>query len=130
VSRDRDGAKLVLNKLVGQFPRLSLIWADGGYAGQLVEWVRNLSGWLLEIIKRPNDVLCFEVLPHRWIVEWTFAWLGRYRRLSKDYEALPETSEAFVYRGDDLSYAASTQAYLTYLLTHPLRDSPPDEGTG
>ena len=95
--QDRDGAKLVLSKLVGQFPRLRLVWADGGYAGQLVEWVRALGGWLLEIVKRSDDVRGFEVLPNRWIVERTFAWLGRYRRLSKDYEALPETSEAFIY---------------------------------
>ena len=95
--QDRDGAKLVLSKLVGQFPRLRLIWADGGYAGQLIGWAQALGGWLLEIVKRSDDVHGFEVLPHRWIVERTFAWLGRYRRLSKDYEALPETSEAFIY---------------------------------
>ena len=95
--QDRDGAKLVLSKLVGQFPRLRLIWADGGYAGQLIGWAQALGGWLLEIVKRSDDVRGFEVLPHRWIVERTFAWLGRYRRLSKDYEALPETSEAFIY---------------------------------
>ena len=95
--QDRDGAKLVLSKLVGQFPRLRLVWSDGGYAGQLVEWVRALGGWLLEIVKRSDDVRGFEVLPHRWIVGRTFAWLGRYRRLSKDYEALPESSEAFIY---------------------------------
>ena len=95
--QDRDGAKLVLNKLVGQFPRLRLIWADGGYAGQLIGWAQALGGWLLEIVKRSDDVRGFEVLPHRWIVGRTFAWLGRYRRLSKDYEALPESSEAFIY---------------------------------
>ncbi len=95
--QDRDGAKLVLSKLVGQFPRLQLIWADGGYAGQLIGWAQALGGWLLEIVKRSDHVHGFEVLPHRWIVERTFAWLGRYRRLSKDYEALPETSEAFIY---------------------------------
>jgi putative transposase len=94
--QDRDGAKLVLAKLVGRFPRLKLIWADGGYAGQLVEWVRTLGGWLLEIVKRPPDSHQFQVLPRRWVVERTFAWLGRCRRLSKDYEELPQTSEAWV----------------------------------
>jgi putative transposase len=94
--QDRDGAKLVLAKLVGRFPRLKLIWADGGYAGQLVEWVRTLSGWLLEIVKRPLDSHQFQVLPRRWVVERTFAWLGRCRRLSKDYEELAQTSEAWV----------------------------------
>ena len=94
--QDRDGAKLVLAKLVGRFPRLKLIWADGGYAGQLVEWAYAFGGWLLEIVKRPPDSHHFEVLPRRWVVERTFGWLGRCRRLSKDYEALPQTSEAGV----------------------------------
>lgn len=94
--QDRDGAKLVLQKLTGRFPRLKLIWADGGYAGELIEWARQLGGWLLEIVKRPAQHQ-FVVLPRRWVVERTLAWLGRYRRLSKDYEARPETSEAFIY---------------------------------
>lgn len=93
--QDRDGAKLVLAKLVGHFPRLRLIWADGGYAGALVEWTRELGGWVLEIVRR-YELHRFEVLPHRWVVERTLAWLGRYRRLSKDYEALPATSETFI----------------------------------
>ena len=95
--QDRDGAKLVLAKLVGRFPRLKLIWADGGYAGQLVEWARTFGGWFLEIVKRPPDSHSFEVLPRRWVVERTFGWLGRCRRLSKDYEALPQTSEAWIH---------------------------------
>ena len=95
--QDRDGAKLVLEKAKGQFPRLKLIWADGDYAGQLVDWVLEVCHWVLEIVKRNAEVKGFEVLPHRWIVERTLAWLGRYRRLSKDYEALPETSEAWIY---------------------------------
>ena len=94
--QDRDGAKLVLAKLVGRFPRLKLIWADGGYAGALIEWTRELGGWVLEIVRR-CELHRFEVLPHRWVVERTLAWLGRYRRLSKDYEALPATSETFIY---------------------------------
>jgi putative transposase len=95
--QDRDGAKLVLAKLVGAFGRLRLIWADGGYAGQLVGWVKELAGWTLEIVKRSDDARGFQVLPKRWIVERTFGWLGRYRRLSKDYEELPAVSEGFVY---------------------------------
>lgn len=95
--QDRDGAKLVLAKLLGRFPRLKLIWADGGYTGELVEWVRALGNWLLDIVKRPKDARGFVLLPRRWVVERTFAWLGRCRRLSKDYEALPETSEAMVH---------------------------------
>jgi putative transposase len=95
--QDREGAKLVLAKLVGRYPRLQLIWADGGYAGALVEWPKALGRWLLEIVKKPADQAGFAVLPKRWIVERTFAWLGRSRRLSKDYEGLSETSEAWVH---------------------------------
>ncbi len=95
--QDRDGARLVVSKLKDRFPRLKLIWADGGYAGQLVDWVKQLGNWVLEVVKRSDDVKGFVVLPHRWVVERTFAWLGKYRRLSKDYEALPETSESLIY---------------------------------
>jgi len=94
--QDRDGAKLVLAKLVGQFPRLQLLWADGGYAGKLIDWVQEHCGWVMEIVKRGDDATGFQVLPKRWIVERTFAWLGRYRRLSKDYEATTESGEAWV----------------------------------
>lgn len=94
--QDRDGAKLVIDRLLGKFPRLRLIWADAGYAGKLVEWVMAVSGWVLEIVKRPRNSQRFEVLPRRWVVERTLAWLGRCRRLSKDYEALAATTEAWV----------------------------------
>ena len=96
--QDRDGAKLVLEKLKGRCPRLELIWADGGYAGKLVDWARGFAGWVIEIVKRPGQKR-FVVLPRRWVVERTFAWLGRYRRLSKDYEGLCETSEALIHLG-------------------------------
>ena len=95
--QDRDGAKLALTKLVGLFPRLKLIWADGGYAGQLIDWVKNLGGWMLEIVKRSDSLKGFVVLPKRWIVERTFGWLGRYRRLSKDYEEQTASSEAMIH---------------------------------
>jgi len=95
-TQDRDGAKLVLAELVGRFPRLAKIWADGGYAGALVAWTKDCGGWLLEIVRRSDDAVGFTVLPKRWIVERTFAWLGRSRRLSKDYEGLPATSEAWI----------------------------------
>jgi len=61
--RERDGAKLVLARVVGRFPRLLLIWADGGYAGKLVEWVRESCNWTLQIVKRCDDVSGFVVLP-------------------------------------------------------------------
>ena len=95
--QDRDGANLVLSKMVGRFPRLKVIWADGAYAGKLVAWAWVTGGWLLSVARRRPDSHSFEVLPRRWVVERTLAWLGRCRRLSKDYEALPETSEAWVY---------------------------------
>jgi len=94
--QDRDGAKLVMARLGDRFPRLKLMWADGGYAGKLVEWVAVVFVWTLEIVKRCDDVAGFVVLPKRWIVERTFGWLGRYRRHSKDYEYLPESSEAMI----------------------------------
>ena len=95
--QDRDGAKLVLAKLLGRFPRLRLIWVDGGYAGKLIEWALAFGGWALEVVKRPEGSTGFAVLSRRWVVERTFAWLGRCRRLSKDYEALPETGEAWIH---------------------------------
>jgi putative transposase len=79
------------------FKRLQLIWADGGYSGQLVDWVQRMCGWTLEIVKRSDDRSGFQVLPRRWVVERTFGWLNRWRRLSKDYEVLPQTSEALIY---------------------------------
>jgi transposase len=94
--QDREGAKLVLEKTRGLFPRLKLVWADGGYAGLLVDWVQNTCGWLLEIVKRNTDAIGFQVLPRRWVVERTFAWIGRFRRLSKDYEELTDTSETMI----------------------------------
>jgi len=94
--QDRDGAKLVLARLAGGFPRLRLIWADGGYAGKLVGWVMEHQGWTVAIVKRAVGEKGFVVLPRRWVVERTFGWLGRYRVLSKDYEQLPESSETLV----------------------------------
>jgi len=63
----------------------------------MIDWVWQLAGWVFEVIKRTEETVGFVVLPRRWVVERTFAWLGRYRRLSKDYEQLPETSEAMIY---------------------------------
>ena len=95
--QDRDGARLLLAKAKGMFPRLQRIWADGGHAGKLIGWVQETCGWVVEIIKRSDVAKGFKLLPRRWVVERTFGWLGRYRRLSKDYERLPESSEAMVY---------------------------------
>ncbi len=97
--QDRDGAKLLLDRIRDSFRRIRLIWADGGYAGKLVQWVSELrpgNPLKLEIVKRSDKVKGFYVLPRRWVVERTFGWLGRHRRLSKDYEYLPETSESMI----------------------------------
>lgn len=95
---DRAGAKQLFSTMIpSSWKRLKLIWADGNYTGTLKIWLQETLGWLLEIVHKPAEQLGFEVLPKRWIVERTFAWLNRQRRLSKDYERLPETSEAFIY---------------------------------
>lgn len=95
--QDRDGAKLVFERAKRWFKRLKLIWADGGYAGTLIDVAKELYGWTLAIIKRSDDVQGFKVLPKRWIVERTFGWFNRYRRLSKDYEYCTDTSETMLY---------------------------------
>jgi putative transposase len=94
--QDRDGAKILFEKVKGRFPRLRLVWADGGYAGKLIDWLADFCQWTLEIIRR-NEQKGFYVLPRRWVVERTFAWLGRCRRMSKDYEELTENSEAMIH---------------------------------
>ena len=95
--QDRDGARLVLQRLLGRFPRLQLIWADEAYGGKLEEWVRTVGGWSLELVRRPAQQHTFQVLPRRWVVERTFGWLNLQRRLSKDYEVLCETTETWIY---------------------------------
>jgi putative transposase len=95
--QDRDGARTLLEQVKGKLPRLKKIWADGGYAGTLVDWVKSVCGWVLEIVKRSDTAQGFELLPHRWIVERTLGWLNRSRRLSKNYERLSTSSEAMVY---------------------------------
>ena len=98
--QDRDGAKLLLKELaiqVDTIKRLKLIWVDGSYRGLLIDWVAEHLGWKLEVVEKPKDQVGFQILPKRWIVERTFAWLVRQRRLVRDYERLPETSESFIY---------------------------------
>jgi putative transposase len=75
---------------------LKLIWADGAYAS-IVEMVHRHFGWVLEIVKRPENAKEFQVLPRRWVIERTFGWLGRYRRLARDYEHTTSSSESMVY---------------------------------
>jgi putative transposase len=95
--QDRVGARCLLAGLKPFGPRLKKIWADGAYAGEkLAGWLEERSGWELEIVERDPEARDFEVLPKRWIVERTFSWLIRNRRLSKDYERMVQSSEAFV----------------------------------
>jgi transposase len=110
---DRDGAAELLRRLDRRrFPRLRHGWADGGYRGPFLDWARERCGIAVEVVRRgdggrqrrwlppgatPPIVSPFAVVPRRWVVERTFAWLGRFRRLSKDYEYLTATSEAVIY---------------------------------
>ncbi len=93
----REGAKPLLHRQRGRFPRLEKVFADGGYAGHLEEWAPEETGFDLEIVHKPPDQKGFPVLPKRWVVERTFAWCGRYRRLSKDDEELPARSESMIH---------------------------------
>jgi len=101
---DSTGGKRVLAKLFtrikrsvyNRWCRLKLLWADGGYEG-IAPWVKQHCGWKLEITRRPPGATGFVVIPRRWVVERTFGWLGRYRRLSKDFEHQVRSSEAMVY---------------------------------
>ena len=91
------GAKLVLGKAKAAGRALRKVWVDGGYQAGVVAWARGELGDALEVVERPPGAKGWTVLPRRWVVERTFAWLGRYRRLSKDYEALTATSEGMIW---------------------------------
>lgn len=109
--QDRVSAPWLLRFLQPSLPRLELIWADSAYRGSLQTWVWETLGWRLHIVERPGGrggwmradqeppprLPGFQPAPHRWIVERTFAWIGRTRRMSRDYEFLPASSEAWVY---------------------------------
>jgi len=98
-AQDRDGARLLLEVLRHTCSRLRLLWADQAYAGELIAWVWALRPWRKvhrEIVRRPEGTKGFLLLPKRWVVERTCAWLGRYRRLSKDDEYLTPTSETML----------------------------------
>ena len=94
--QDRDGAKALLERARDRLPRLRVLWADGAYPA-IIDWVRQAFGWVLVTVLRPVGVKGYVHLPKRWIVERTFGWFGRYRRLSKDYEHNPASSEAWIY---------------------------------
>jgi len=98
-TQDRDAAKPLLWNLRRAFPSVKLAWADGGYAGKLVTWAKSkLKPKLtLEIVRRPDDLHAFKVLPRRWVVERTLAWITRHRRTVRDYERLAAHHETYVY---------------------------------
>jgi transposase len=110
---DAEGAKPLLREAALHFLRLALMWIDGGYKRRFEEWVQQELGWRVDVVQHPEAGLRyvwvapgqappqlprgFRVLKRRWVVERTFAWFGRNRRLSKDYEALPASEEAWIY---------------------------------
>ena len=95
--QDRDGARTVFRRMSGSCKKLRRMWVDGSYRGELVAWVWEQMRFCLQPVLRTPEQKGFVLLPRRWVVERTFAWLNQYRRLSKDYEVLPSSSEAFVY---------------------------------
>ncbi len=122
---DAEGAKPLLREGAQVLRRVALLWIDGGYKRRFLEWVEQEVGWRVEVVQHPEAGVRyvwvapgqeppllpsgFRVLKRRWVVERTFAWLGRNRRLSKDYEALPATEEAWI-------YAASSRLLLRRLV--------------
>ena len=95
--QDRDAARPLLWNLRRAFPSIKLAWADGGYAGQLVTWAKTRLRLTVEIVKRPDDLHTFKVLPRRWVVERTLSWITRHRRTVRDYERLPARHETYVH---------------------------------
>jgi len=95
--QDRDGARPLLWRLAASFRHVSLVWADGGYAGKLVTWAAGTLRRTVQIVKRPGNLHTFQVLPRRWVVERTFGWIMKHRRCVRDYERLPEHHETYLY---------------------------------
>jgi transposase len=95
--QDRDAARRLLWRLAASYRTVTLTWADGGYAGQLVTWAAATLRRTLQIVKRPDNLHTFKVLPRRWVVERTFGWIMKHRRCVRDYERLPEHHETYLY---------------------------------
>jgi transposase len=95
--QDRDGARPLLWRLAASFRTVTLVWADGGHAGKLVTWAVSTLHRTLQIVKRPDNLHTFQVLPRRWVVERTFGWIMKHRRCVRDYERLPQHHETHLY---------------------------------
>lgn len=108
--QDREGAGRVLTGITTCFPHLQQVWADAGYTGAELAHLAHAQGLALHVVRKPRRWVRVpadqepppwpkgvQILPRRWVVERTFAWLGRWRRLSKDYEGLPATEEAWIH---------------------------------
>lgn len=95
--QDRIGARDVLLNAKKKLTRMKKIWADGGYTGELIEWTRQECGWELEIVEKHPEQKTFQLLPKRWVVERSFAWLNPYRLLDKEHELLVQTSQADIF---------------------------------
>jgi putative transposase len=95
--QEANSAEFLGPKLEGKFPRLKKILVDGAYKEKFIDWFTKRCKWIIEVAKRREDAIGFEVIPLRWIVERTFGWYNHFRGLSKDYEYHPEMSESMVY---------------------------------
>jgi transposase len=120
--QDRDGAHWLLARLREKFSTVTLVWADGGYSGRLVEWAKSALALTVSIVKRSDAARGFVVLPRRWVVERSFAWLTRYRRLVRVYERDPAHHEAMIWW--------ATVHHMTRRLTRELAGEPPGRRWG
>ncbi len=126
--QDRDGGELVMATMFGMFPFLLKLYADGGYQGPKFRAAlkKVMASVNLEIVKRSDQAKAFVVLPRRWVVERTFAWLGRCRRLAKDWENLNRKALAFLRLAS--IYAIPHKLFGQTLRTTRLASAPPDQG--
>jgi transposase len=120
--QDRDGGHRLVALLRERFSTITLVWADGGYAGRLVAWAAAVLAVTVTVVKRSDNLRGFVVLPRRWVVERSFGWLNRHRRLVRDYERLPEHHEAMV--------LWSTTVIMTRQLVRQRTDQPPEPRWG
>ena len=120
--QDRDGGHRLVALLRERFSTITLVWADGGYAGRLVAWAAAVLAVTVTVVKRSDNVGGFVVLPRRWVVERSFGWLNRHRRLVRDYERLPEHHEAML--------LWATTMIMTRQLVRQRTDQPPEPRWG